>query len=48
MIRELAAEALQARQAIARIDRDLQALLDRHPDGALIRSLSGIGVSFSI
>ena len=47
MIRELAAEALQAREAIARIDRDLQALLDRHPDGALIRSLPGMGAVLS-
>lgn len=43
MIRELAAEALKAREAIARIDRDLEALLTRHPDGALIRSLPGMG-----
>lgn len=47
MIRELAAEALQAREAIARIDHDLQALLDRHPDGALIRSLPGMGAVLS-
>ena len=46
MIRELAAEALQARAAIARIDRDL-ALLDRHSDGALIRSLPGMGAVLS-
>ncbi|CCM74285.1 hypothetical protein BN77_1403 [Rhizobium mesoamericanum STM3625] len=25
------------------IDRDLEALLERHPDGALIRSLPGMG-----
>lgn len=47
MIRELAAEALQAREAIARIDRDLEALLDRHPDGALIRTLPGMGAVLS-
>lgn len=43
MVRELAAQALQAREAIARIDRNLEALLERHPDGALIRSLPGMG-----
>ena len=43
LIRELAAEALAARQKIARIDADLEALLDAHPDGALIRSLPGMG-----
>jgi len=43
LIRELAQEALEARQKIARIDRDLEALLDSHPDGALIRSLPGMG-----
>jgi transposase len=47
MIRELAAEALQAREAIARVDRDLEALLDRHPDGTLIRSLPGMGAVLS-
>jgi len=47
MIRELAAEALKAREAIARIDRDLEALLIRHPDGALIRSLPGMGAVLS-
>ncbi|WP_105405487.1 IS110 family transposase [Neorhizobium sp. T7_12] len=47
MIRELATEALQAREAIARIDRDLEALLERHPDGALIRSLPGMGAVLS-
>ena len=47
MVRELAAEALQAREAIARIDRDLEALLERHPDGALIRSLPGMGAVLS-
>lgn len=47
MIRELAAEALKAREAIARIDRDLEALLVRHPDGALIRSLPGMGAVLS-
>ena len=43
LIRELAAEALQARARIARIERDLEGLLESHPDGALIRSLPGMG-----
>jgi transposase len=43
LIRELAAEALQARARIARIDRDLERLLADHPDGALLRSLPGMG-----
>jgi transposase len=47
MIREFAAEALQARDTISRIDRDLEALLDRHPDGALIRTLPGMGAVLS-
>lgn len=43
MIRELASEALAARDALTRLDRDLEGLLHRHPDGALIRSLPGMG-----
>lgn len=43
MIREIAAEALSARAALARLDRDLETLLERHPDAALIRSLPGMG-----
>ena len=43
MIREIAAEALAARSILARLDRDLEALLNRHPDAALIRSLPGMG-----
>ena len=43
LVRELAAEALNAREKIARIDRDLEALLADHPDAALIRSLPGMG-----
>ena len=43
LVRELAREALEARAKIARIDRDLETLLADHPDGALIRSLPGMG-----
>ena len=43
LVRELAAEALAARDALDRIDRDIAAALDQHPDAALIRSLPGMG-----
>ena len=44
LIRELAAEALEARHKIARIEKDLEDILSHHPDCALIRSLPGMGV----
>ena len=44
LVRELAAEALAARARLAALDRELEALLAHHPDGALIRSLPGMGV----
>jgi transposase len=43
LIRELATEALACRTRLAELDRELNALLDRHPDAALIRSLPGMG-----
>ena len=43
LIRELAAEALASRTRLIELDRELEALLDRHPDAALIRSLPGMG-----
>lgn len=43
MVRELATEALAARARITRLDRELEALLRNHPDGALIQSLPGMG-----
>lgn len=43
LIRELAAEALATRTRLIELDRELAALLDRHPDAALIRSLPGMG-----
>ena len=43
LIRDFAAEALDVRMKIARIDHDLEALLAAHPDGALIRSVPGMG-----
>jgi transposase len=44
LIRELAAEALATRARLIALDRELEALLDHHPDAALIRSLPGRGV----
>lgn len=44
MIRELSREALATRDTLARLDRELEALVARHPDSALIRSLPGMGV----
>jgi transposase len=43
MIREIATEALEARRILARLDRDIERLLDTHPDSALIRSMPGMG-----
>jgi transposase len=43
LIRELAAEALAARARLLALDRELETLLGRHPDAALIRSLPGMG-----
>ncbi len=47
LIQELAAEALAARARIIELDRELEALLRSHPDGALIRSLPGMGAVLS-
>jgi transposase len=44
LIRELASEALASRARLIELDRELKALLERHPDAALIRSLPGMGV----
>ena len=43
LIKELALEALATRERLATLDQELQTLLDRHPDAALIRSLPGMG-----
>jgi hypothetical protein len=45
LIGELAGEALACRDRLARLDRDLAQLLERHPDAALICSLPGMGVT---
>jgi transposase len=44
LVKDLAAEALRARETRIQIDADLEALLARHPDAALIQSLPGMGV----
>jgi transposase len=43
LVKELAAEALEARERRDLVDADLKALLDRHPDAALVQSLPGMG-----
>jgi transposase len=45
LIGELANEALACRDRLARLDRDLAQLLERHPDAALICSLPGMGAT---
>lgn len=47
LIRELAAEALDTRSKLARIETDISRLLADHPDGALIQSLPGMGVALT-
>jgi len=43
LVREMAAEALDARDRLARLDAELEGLVAAHPDGALIRTLPGMG-----
>ncbi len=47
LVRELAREALATRRRIAELDRELEALLQRHPDAALIRSPPGMGATLT-
>jgi transposase len=47
LVRELAAEALAARQRLARLDAEIEEALARHPDAALIRSLPGMGATLT-
>jgi transposase len=47
LIRGLAAEALAAREQIKAIDTRIEAVLARHPDAALIRSLPGMGATLT-
>jgi len=44
LVRELAQEAMAVRDRLARLDTEITEALDDHPDGALIRSLPGMGV----
>lgn len=44
LIRDMAEEAIACRNRLAAIDRKLAELVHAHPDGALIRSLPGMGV----
>jgi transposase len=45
--RELAADALEARRRLADLDRQLQEAVHAHPDGALILTLPGMGVTLT-
>jgi hypothetical protein len=47
LIRALAAEMLAARDQLARIDKHIGGVLERHPDAALIRSLPGMGATLT-
>ncbi|QFG21248.1 IS110 family transposase [Actinomadura sp. WMMB 499] len=43
LVRDIAAEALAARDRLAALDKRLREVLERHPDAALIASLPGMG-----
>jgi transposase len=47
LIRGLASEALTGRDQLAVIDKRIEAVLARHPDAALIRSLPGMGATLT-
>jgi transposase len=47
LIRALAAEMLAARQQLKAIDERIEAILDEHPDAALVRSLPGMGATLT-
>lgn len=47
LVRELAEETLAVRERLARLDRELEQTLARHPDAALIRSLPGMGATLT-
>jgi transposase len=47
LVRELAVEADRTRQRLAKLDAELKAALERHPDAALIRSLPGMGATLT-
>ena len=47
IVKDLAGEALQARDKISQLDTQIGELLDNHPDAALIRSLPGMGATLT-
>jgi transposase len=47
LIRGLASEALAGRDQLADLDKRIEAVLARHPDAALIRSLPGMGATLT-
>ena len=47
IIKDLAAEALEARAKISHLDDQIAELLDEHPDAALVRSLPGMGATLT-
>lgn len=47
LVRELSQEALSVRDRLARLDREIEETLTRHPDAALIRSLPGMGATLT-
>jgi transposase len=47
LIRGLASEALAGRDQLAALDKRIEAVLARHPDAALIRSLPGMGATLT-
>lgn len=47
LIRDLASEMLASRDQLARIDKHIAEVLERHPDAALIRSLPGMGATLT-
>lgn len=47
LCRELASDALQTRERLGILEQQLTELLARHPDGALILSLPGMGVNLA-
>jgi transposase len=47
IVKDLAGEALQARDKIGQLDTQIGELLDSHPDAALVRSLPGMGATLT-
>jgi transposase len=47
LVRELATEALMAKDKLADLDRRISETLQRHPDAALVRSLPGMGATLT-